>query len=47
MTNLSHHTDLCELVTSLLIRWIRMGEMSELGWMVRFVKHTNIHSCTD
>jgi hypothetical protein len=29
--NLSHHPDLCELVTSLLIRAMQMGEMSKLG----------------
>jgi hypothetical protein len=40
MKNLSHYTDLlCELVTSLLIRGIQMGEMSELGWMIGLVKH--------
>jgi hypothetical protein len=31
MKNLSHRTDLlCELVTSLLRRWIEMGEMFKL-----------------
>jgi hypothetical protein len=34
MKNLSHHADLCELVTSLLIRGIQMGEMSKLGWLI-------------
>jgi hypothetical protein len=28
MNNLSHHNHLCELVTSLLIRGIQMGEIS-------------------
>jgi hypothetical protein len=31
MKNLSHHTDLCELETSLLMRGIQVGEMSKLG----------------
>jgi hypothetical protein len=32
MTNLSHHTDLLsELVTSLLVRGIQMGDSFELG----------------
>jgi hypothetical protein len=39
MKNLSYHTDFCELVTSLLIRGIQMGEMSKLGWMIGLVKH--------
>jgi hypothetical protein len=39
--SLSHYTDfLCELVTSLLIRGIQMGEMSKLGWLIGFLKHT-------
>jgi hypothetical protein len=38
--NLSHHADLiCELVTSLLIRGIQMGEMSKSGWLIGLVKH--------
>jgi hypothetical protein len=32
MLNVSHHTDLSELVTS-LIRRIQMGETSKLGWI--------------
>jgi hypothetical protein len=40
MKNLLHHTDLCQLVTLLLIRGIRMGEMSKLGWLIGLVKHT-------
>jgi hypothetical protein len=40
MKNLSRHTDLlCELETSLLMREIQIGEMSELGWLIRLVKH--------
>jgi ABC-type Fe3+-siderophore transport system permease subunit len=40
MKNLSHHADLlCEMVTSLLIRGIQMGEMSKLGWLIGLVKH--------
>jgi hypothetical protein len=39
MKNLSRHTDhLCELVTSLLMREIQVGEMSELGWLIGLVK---------
>jgi hypothetical protein len=38
MKNLSH-TDLCELVISLLIRGIERGEMSKLGWLIELVKH--------
>jgi hypothetical protein len=35
MKNLSHHAYLpCELLTSLLIRGIQMGEMSKLGWLI-------------
>jgi membrane protein CcdC involved in cytochrome C biogenesis len=39
MKNLSRHTDLRELVTSLLIRGVQMGEMSKLGWLIGFVMH--------
>jgi hypothetical protein len=40
MKNLSDHTNLpCELLTSLLIRGIQMGEMSKLGWLIGLVKH--------
>jgi hypothetical protein len=40
MKNLTHHIDLlCELVTSLLVRGIKMGEMSKLGWLTELVKH--------
>jgi hypothetical protein len=40
MKNLSRHTDhLCELVTSLLIRGILLGEMSEMGWLIGLDKH--------
>jgi hypothetical protein len=40
MKNMSDHTDLiCELLTLLLIRGIQMAEMSELGWLIRLVKH--------
>jgi hypothetical protein len=39
MKNLSCHTDLFELVTSLLIMRIQMGERSKLGWLIRLVKH--------
>jgi hypothetical protein len=38
MKNLSRHTDLCELVTSLLISSIQMEEMSRLGWLIGLVK---------
>jgi hypothetical protein len=38
MKNLSRHTDLCELVTSLLVRGIQMGEMSKLGSLIGLVK---------
>jgi hypothetical protein len=39
MNNLSRHTDLlCEWVTSLLIRGIRMGEMSKLDWLFGLVE---------
>jgi hypothetical protein len=30
----SCHIDLCELETSLLMRGIQTGEMSELGWLL-------------
>jgi hypothetical protein len=40
MKNLSDHADLsCELLTSLLIRGIQMGEMSELCWLIGLVKY--------
>jgi hypothetical protein len=39
MKNLSRHTELYDLVTSLLIREIHMGEVSKLGWLIRLVKH--------
>jgi hypothetical protein len=39
MENLSQHTELCELGTSLLIREIQMGEISKLGWLIGLVKH--------
>jgi hypothetical protein len=39
MKNLSYHTDPCELVTSLLIREILMGEMFKLIWLMRLVNH--------
>jgi hypothetical protein len=40
MENLSHNiVHLCELVTSLLIRRIQMGEMSTLGWLMGLFKH--------
>jgi hypothetical protein len=31
---------LCELVTSLLITGIHMGETSKLGWLIGLVKHS-------
>jgi hypothetical protein len=38
MKNLSHHTDqLCELVTSLLMGGIQLGDMSKLGWLLGFL----------
>jgi hypothetical protein len=38
--NLSRNTDLLsELVTSLLIRGIQVGEMSKLGWLIGSVKY--------
>jgi hypothetical protein len=40
MKHLLHNTNLlCEMVTSLLIRGIQMGEMSKLGWLIGLVKH--------
>jgi hypothetical protein len=40
MKTLSCHTDLlCELVNSLLIRGIQLGEMSKLGWLIGLIKH--------
>jgi hypothetical protein len=40
MKNLSHQTDIFyELVNSLLMRVIQMGEISKLGWLTGFVKH--------
>jgi hypothetical protein len=39
MDNLSRHTDLCELETSLLTRGIKIGEISKLGWLIGLVKH--------
>jgi hypothetical protein len=40
MKNLPHNADiLCELVTSLLIRGIQVGEMSKLGWLIGLIKH--------
>jgi hypothetical protein len=37
---MSDHTNLpCELLTSLLMRGIQMGEMSKLGWLIGLVKH--------
>jgi hypothetical protein len=37
--NLLGHSDIFELITSLLIRWIQMWEMSKLGWLIGLVKH--------
>jgi hypothetical protein len=40
MLYLSRHTDLlCELLTSLLITGIQMGEVSKLGWQIGLFKH--------
>jgi hypothetical protein len=40
MKNLSDPIDLpCDLLTSLLMRGIQMGEMSKLGWLIGLVKH--------
>jgi hypothetical protein len=40
MKNLSLYTDiLCELATPWLMRGIRIGEMSKLGWQIGLVKH--------
>jgi hypothetical protein len=33
------HKDLCELETSLLMKGIQIGEMSELGWLIGLVEH--------
>jgi hypothetical protein len=30
---------LLELVTSLLIRWTQMAEMSEVDWLIGLLKH--------
>jgi hypothetical protein len=39
MKHLLRHTDfLCELVTSLMIRGIQMGEMPKLGWLIELVE---------
>jgi hypothetical protein len=38
MKNLSRHTDLCEMVTLLMIREIHMGEMYKLGSLIGLVK---------
>jgi hypothetical protein len=40
MKNLSSHNDfLCELITSLLISGIQLGEMCNLGWLIGFLMH--------
>jgi hypothetical protein len=39
MKNLSCQADLFELVTSLLMRRIQMGEISKLGWLTGLVRH--------
>jgi hypothetical protein len=40
MKNLSDHTDFHgELLTSLLMKGIQMGEICKLGWLVELVKH--------
>jgi hypothetical protein len=39
MKNLSDHTDLCELLTSLLIKGVQMGGMSKQVWLICLVKH--------
>jgi hypothetical protein len=40
MKNLSDHTDLpCELLISLLIRELHIGEISRLSWLIGLVKH--------
>jgi hypothetical protein len=37
--HLSRHIDLlCEMLTSLLIMGIQMGEMSKLGWLIRSIE---------
>jgi hypothetical protein len=44
---MSDHTNLpCELLTSLLIRGIQMGEISKLAWLIGLVKHP-IRVCDD
>jgi hypothetical protein len=41
MKNLSYHADLLrEMLTSLLMRGIQMGEMFKLVWLIGLVKHT-------
>jgi hypothetical protein len=37
--NVSRHTDVCELKTSLLMREIQVGEMSKLGSLSGLVEH--------
>jgi hypothetical protein len=39
MNNASHHIDLCEFATSLLMRGIQIGEMSTPGSLIGLVKH--------
>jgi hypothetical protein len=40
MKNLSCRIDLlCDLITSLLIRGIQMGELSKLGWLIGLDKY--------
>jgi hypothetical protein len=40
MKNPSDHADLpYDLLTSLLIRGIQMGETAKLGWLIGLVKH--------
>jgi hypothetical protein len=39
MKNLSRHTELFGIFTSLLIRGFQMGEMSKLGWLIGLGKH--------
>jgi hypothetical protein len=40
MKKVPRQTDLhCELVTSLVIRGIQMGEMSNLRWLIGLVKY--------
>jgi hypothetical protein len=40
MKDLSCHTDLCERVTSLLMKEIQMGEITKLCWLIGLVKHS-------